>query len=265
MEAALEDIAFLVGAPSRTTVLDAVMAEPATPAELHSRTAVSRTTLWRTLTGLEERGWVVREGGAYECTAAGRLVATALAECVETVQAVDHLADVLQWLPTDEMPFDLVRLREAEVAVPNPGDPQAPMRLATRQVREAERVRILTHATVPGVIETLSERAVAGDLDLTFVVTPAVLDASLADPRSADRLDRLLAADGVEGYRYDGEIPHLLALLDGDRVGIGVDDDAGRPRAVLDVSDPEVARWAEETFDAYRDRAHPIDGSADVR
>lgn len=265
MEPALEAVAFLAGAPSRTAVLKAVKAGPATPAELRSRTDVSRTTLWRTLNGLEERGWVVREDGTYECTAAGRLVATALAECVGTVRAVGHLADVLQWLPTDEMPFDLVRLGEATVAVPTPEDPQAPMRLATRQVREADRVRILTHAMVPWVLEVLSERAVAGDVDLTFVVTRGVLEASLADARSAGQLDRLLAADGVESFRYDGEIPHLLALLDGDRVGIGVDDDAGRPRAVMDVSDPEVARWAEETFDSFRDRATAIDGPDSVR
>ena len=250
---------FLAGSASRVETLEALVEAPSTLAELEAVAGTSRTTLWRTLTEFERRGWADRTDDGYEATPVGAFVAETFARFLAGLDAADELGELIQWLPLAEMDFDLARLADAEVAVPTPNDPQAPMRLSLEQTAGARRVRILTHAVAPAIVEALHDGVQAGEQVLEGVVTQGAIDTITADPGMMAKFEELLDADGTTIYRYDGEIPHILAILDDERVGLGVDDDQGRPRAVLDVADRLVLKWAEETFEGYRADATRLD------
>lgn len=251
----ISDVEFLAGSASRFQVLRALVDGATSLAELESVADVSRTTLWRTLTELERRGWVDRVPEGYEATPVGAFVAETFADMLVGLGVADELGDLIRWLPSEEIDFSLSRLADAEVAVPTPSDPQAPMRLAEEQTAGAQRVRLLTHATSPAVIAALHDGMSASKQELEAVMTRGAIDAILANPEMRAQFRDLLKSDAATIYRYDGMIPHILAIFDDERVGLGVDDDHGRPQGVLGITDDVVLAWAEEIFEDYRGRA----------
>jgi len=253
-----EVIAFLAGSPNRREILARLEAGPATREALLADVDASRVTLWRNLSELVDRDWVSAEEDGYSLTVAGRLVFEHFRSLQRTLDTVERLGDVVEWLPAEEMGVDVARLADARIAVPTPSDPQAPMRLVDRQMREASHVDILSHAMAPNILGALDADRDGDDLVVEGVITSDVADAIGADPRTHRQFRDAVARGALRWHRYDGEIPYVLAVLDGERVGIGLDDDAGRPQAVLETDDPVVLEWALETFDAYRRDAHPM-------
>lgn len=251
-------LAFLGGTPTRLAALEALCEGPLTRSDLQDRIDTSRITLWRTLSEFEERSWIKETNAGYVATAAGRIVVERITDLRLELDAVEELADLLEWLPFEEMDFGFNRLAAAEVVRPTTSDPQRPMRIATRQIEEAATIHVLTHGFSPWVIETMYDQAMAGDQSGEMITTTDVLEAFIADPALRDRLRELIASDHFEYYQYPGVIPHILVLLDGNQVGMGVDDDAGRPQAVFDIDDGVVRDWAERTYDRYRAAATPV-------
>lgn len=254
-----EVLEFFGSTPVRLVMLERLTAGPEARADLLDTTDVSRITLWRLLGDLEERGWIRETGDGYEATAAGRLVVDRITTTVDAIEAIAELGDLLEWLPLAEISFDVERLADADVVRPTKSDPQAPMRVATRQMEDATTVRILTHGYSPWVVETLHDRVVAGETTVSMVVSPDVLEAFAANAPIRDQLGEMIEAGGQELYRYGGPVPHIFAILDRARVGMGVDDDEGRPQAVFDIVDDEILDWAERTHERYREEATPVD------
>ena len=252
-------LSFFGSSPTRLPVLDALRGGATSMAELADRFEVSRITLWRALGDLQDRGWVRETDGGYEATVAGRLIVDRIASMTDAVVAIEKLDDLLEWLPLDEMDFEIERLADADVVRPTPSDPQAPMRLATRQIREASTIRILTHGFSPWVIESMHERGLGGEQSAVLVTATDVLEAFDAEPALGEMLRELLEAGRLEYFHCRDEVPHIFAILDGDHVGIGVDDDDGRPRAAFDVHDPTVVDWAERTFERYRSQSSRVE------
>lgn len=256
-----DDLAFFGGSPARLTTLEALCDGPVPRADLQELTGSSRITLWRLLRDLEDRGWVRETEDGHVATAAGRMVVERITATREALSTIEALEDLLGWLPLDEMAFPVERLANAEVVRPTTSDPQGPMRLATRQIEEAATIRVLTHGFSPWVIEVMHERGMAGEQTGEIVTSTGVLDAFLDDPVLREQLHDLTDRDQLTYYLYDGSVPHILAVLDGERVGLGVDDDEGHPRAALDVEDDVVLAWAERTFERYRSEARRLEAA----
>ena len=258
MDEALGAAEFLARSENRVAALYELRDRAQTRAELREATGMSQVTLGRVLEGLEDRRWIETDGDAYRITAVGDMVAASFDGFLGALSAADKLADLARWMPTDEYDFELHRLGDATVIRPEPKDPNATMRTAARQVAESDHVRILTHGFSTLVIHVMYERVPAGEMTVECVFSPAVFEAMEATPEVADEIAALVESDGAEFFLYDGEVPHILAILD-DGLGLGVDDDNGRPLATLGVRDPVVREWAIETFERYRDQAVLVD------
>ena len=245
-----DDVVFLARSPNRVAVLAALGERPATRADLLDLLDLSRVTLGRVLDDLEDRGWVVRDGVRYASTPTGDLVADAYADLSDALAFAREYGDVVRWLPTDEMDFDLRLLADAEVTRADRTDPLAVMRRVAEQTSGASRIRALSHAIDPGFVSGLHDGVTAGRLDAEFVVTADVVETFAADEEYATQIRALIEA-GAPAYRYDGDVPHLLSTFD-DAVGIGVTDGDGTPVAVLHSEHPAVASWAAETYERYR-------------
>lgn len=255
---ALESAEFLTRSENRVAALFALSERPQTRSDLRAETGMSQVTIGRVLGDLEDRRWIEPNGDAYAITAVGEMVADSLDEFLDALGAADTLDDIARWLPTETYDFGLERLGDTAVITPEPEDPNATMRTAARQIASSDHVRILTHGFSTLVIHALYERVDAGEMTVECVFSPEVYEALTAATGVTDEFAALVEADAADFYRYDGEVPHVLAVLD-DGVGIGVDDDGGRPVATLGVRDPVVRTWAIETFERYRDGATAID------
>lgn len=259
MDEALEAAEFLARSENRVAVLNELHEGPVTRRALRDATGISAVTLGRILGDFIEREWIESDGSGYRVTALGELVIESLEAFLESLDAAATLQPFARWLPTDEYDFGLERLADGTVFLPDPTDPNVTMRVAAQQVADSDHVRILTHGFSTLVINVLHERVTAGEMTVENVYAASVYEAVAAAEGISDEFEALLEADGATFYRYDGEVPHVLAILD-DGVGIGVDDDRGRPQAVLDVEDDVVRDWAIETFERYRADATEIVG-----
>lgn len=258
MDEVREAVEFLARSGNRVETLFQLQSGRTSRSDLRSATGMSQVTIGRVLSDLEERRWIATVGGDYQLTAVGRLVTDALEELIDAVSAASILGDLAPMMPTETYDFELERLASATVIRPEPIDPNVTLRTAARQVAESDHVRILTQAFSAMVIEVLYDRVLAEEMTAECVFSSPVFEALDATREVSEQLVELVAADGASFHSYEGDIPHIYAVLD-DGVGMGIADEEGVPRAILDVSDPVVREWAIETFERYRDEATLVD------
>lgn len=258
MDDALAEIEFLALSANRVEVLELLAGEPRTRGDLAERTGASQPTLGRILRDFADRHWIVRDGNAYAATATGRLVAEEFTDLRETIETERRLRAVMEWLPTDEMGFDLRRLADARITVPSRTRPGAPVQRVLDLLGRSDRVRIVSYAFNEASLDAVRERVVEGEATFEGVFSPDALDALASDSALRDRLRELLASDAAEVRIHDGPIPLAVTVTD-DVVHLLLRDDEGLLRAAVDTDDEAVLSWARETHERYWRDAAPLD------
>jgi len=256
MDPVLEEIEFLSLSANRVDVLRLLADEPHSRRELAAETGASQPTVGRILRDFEERNWIRRTDMGYEATATGRLVADGMGEFYELLDTERKLRELVDWLPTAELTFDLRELREATVTVPSQTRPGAPVGRVIDLVREAEDVTVLSHAFNDRTLEAVTDWVASGGrFEAVFsadAIEPVADDAVLAD-----RFRRLVEAETATIRIYDGSVPLAVTVID-DTVSLLLRDDSGRLQAALDTDSPAVADWAREVYGRYRAESRPL-------
>jgi predicted transcriptional regulator len=264
---ALADVAYLSRSENRVAILDALATGSYSRGELAELTGASRTTLDRIVNELEDRGWAERTtDGTYEATASGAQLIRRVRPLVDSVEALRRLGDAIAWLPIEELSIGLEHFSDATVRRPIANDPVETVEFMTALLREASEFRVLTHLIPPDSLEeTMQERAVAHQLDVSGVVTDEPIEYLEARPDRADRWRTLLEA-GATVHRHPGPLPCNLWVFD-ETVLIKqsgpdpIDESYGVPI----VSENETVRsWAHDLIDQYRSEATRVDASAFV-
>lgn len=251
----LDAVAFLARAPNRAALLDALRRDgPLDRRALRDRFDAARTTLGRNLDALEERGWVTTDDGGYAVTPAGAAVADDFAALRDTAEAAGRLQPALEWLTADAFPATLDAFADAAVVTADGGDPYAPVNRHVAALRSAERVRCLLPVVGLNALDAARERVRAGESEHELVVDSTVADVLRSDPSYAPGVEELAASDRVAVHVCDDDVPFYLGVLD-DLVQVGVSDDDGVPRALVETDDAAARAWAAETYRSYRDRA----------
>lgn len=254
---AIEQIEFLARSEPRVRAMEFLReADAATQHECRERLDASRSTVARTLSGLEERGWIEQSGRTYRLTPAGAIVADAFLDLVDTLEATEELSTFLRWFPHDEFDLDLADLRTASVTTSTQSDPYAPANRQTQLMRESDCFRGMLPAIEIEGCRMMHRRCLEDDLDAETIVSPSVAE-TITEGEYA-RLFREMVASGAHTVLVaDSELPLYLGLTDETEAHVGVDDEEGFPRALL-VSDAESVReWAESVYADWRDRATP--------
>ncbi|KDE60270.1 IclR family transcriptional regulator [Halostagnicola sp. A56] len=260
MDRALEEIEFLALSPNRIAVLNALRNAPATRRELEDSTGASQPTLGRILRDFEDRNWIARTDEGYDVTATGRLVAAGFTDLREIVETELTLRDVVPWLPTDEMDFDLLALRDATITVPSQTRPGAPVSRVTETIRGADSVRIVSHAFNERSLETIHRGVSEDEQRFDGVFSTTAIDALADDPSLGDLLRDLLETDRAAVRVVDGDVPHAVTIAD-DVLSLMVRDDDGVLQAALDTDDERVRAWGRDLHERYWDRARPLEAS----
>ncbi|WP_256391870.1 helix-turn-helix transcriptional regulator [Natronoarchaeum rubrum] len=253
----IEQISFLARSESRVRALERLLASgPATQRELRTHLDASRSTIARTLTGLEQRGWIESVGGAYRLTPAGTIVAEEFGNMVDALRLTDEQSTFLRWFPYAEFDLDRAALRAATITTSTSSDPYAPGRAQTELLRSTTRFRGFLPAIDLEGSEVVHEQITERDFAAEIVVSAGV-DETIETEEYADLFREQLATGQLTVLVYDGDLPFYLGLADDERVQIGVEDDEGFPRALLDTDTTAVREWAESVYDEYRAAAQP--------
>ncbi|SEO45151.1 Predicted transcriptional regulator, contains HTH domain [Halogranum amylolyticum] len=258
MESALSEIEFLALSPNRVETLRLLADRPHTRRELVAETGASQPTVGRILGDFEERSWVVRDGGEYRTTATGTLVAQGFDDLLSIVDTEEKLRPVVRWLPTDAIGFDLERLADATITTPSQVRPNAPVKRALDLLGDAEEVRIFSYAFNEQSLDVITDRTAAGQQRFEGVFSSSAIDAIADDSRLRQQLHELLTAEHASIRITDEEIPVAATVADS-VVHLFLRDDRGLLQASLDVDDPAVLAWADETFARYWETATPLD------
>jgi len=255
MEATLEEIEFLALSPNRVEVLECLADGRQTRSDLAEVTGASQATLGRILGDFEDREWVTRADGAYVATATGRLVADGFRDLLDVMAAERELRDVVAYLPTDALDFDLRKLADANVVTPTETRPNAPIQRLLTLVREAESVTAFSHALNDQILGVVTDRL--DDQEFEAVLTRDAVDSLTEDERLRTRLRTVLDSASAGVRVADEEIPLAVTIAD-DVVNILVRDDRGVVQASLDTADPAVREWAERRYEHYRVQSTPL-------
>lgn len=258
----LDDVEFLVRSTNRLDVLDSIRNAPRSRHELREKTDFSRVTLSRILGDLAERGWIMRRNGHYEATPEGAIVAAEVGGLFANLDAVDTLGETLRWLPTDEFDFELDRLADAEVMVPDGHDLTAQIRWVSERLRGATQVRGVATWVAAEILETLVESTVDGGCTFEGVVVGDVVERVGDVPELRESMRALLETDGATLYRYDGgDAAVTMSIYPDGLLMCGQQDLRTFPEAVA-TTDEAVVSWAASRFESLRADSVRLDADA---
>lgn len=258
----LNDVEFLTRSSNRLDVLDAIRNTPRTRQELRADTDFSRVTLSRILSDLADRGWIARRDGHYEATPTGVIVCTEMNRLFANLGAVDSLGETLHWLPIQRFDFELERLADAEVMLPDEHDLTAQIRWVDSHIQEADRIRSIGTWVAAEILETLVESTVDGSCVCEGVLEGHVVDHIRDDPELRESVRVLLESDRASLYRYDGDDAEItMSLLSDGVLMCGQQDARSFPEAVA-TTDEAVVEWATERFESLRDESTRLDAAS---
>jgi predicted transcriptional regulator len=255
-EDSLSDVSFLSRSRNRAEALATLADGALTRTELEERVGISRVTAKRILDGFRVRGWVEAEDGRYRMTPLGDVLATEFEELLETVTTVRTLSAVLPWLPT-EFDVDLRRIEDVRVTLPSRTDSVAPIRRSAELMRGARTVRGLATGVAPEALRANRNCVVESEQSFEVVFSADVLDLIRSDPTMSALLGEILEAGG-RVYSHDG-VACMLGEVDRDLVVLGLTDETGVPRAVVESRDASVRRWFEGTFKTHLAAAERVE------
>lgn len=261
MESIFEEIEFLARSSNRVAVLDELTDGIHTRRELAERTDASQPTLGRVLRDLRERKWITYEDQGYAATATGRLVAEGFTDLRDILETEMRLREVVDWLPTEAMAFDLRRLTDATITVPSQTRPGAPVQRVLELLRSSDHVWIVSHAFNEQSLGVIHRRVVDGSQTFKGVLSSDAVDAIARDPTLRQQLQELIDSESAEIRRYTDEIPVAVTITD-DLVHLLLRDNDGLLRAALDTDDEQVLSWARATHEQYWRDASTLDAEA---
>lgn len=240
----------------RFPFLDGLEDEPKDKRTLVAELDCSRSTVDRGIRKLEALDLVDYADGGYRLTSLGELVATNFADLADTVELRLQYAPFLEWIPDDEFDLELELLRDADLLLPEQGDPYAMINRHVATIDQADTMKAVLPLTGLHAQQTAHTRVVENGAEIELVVTPEVANTMQSDPDYAELTEDMAATGRFEIYEFDGDIPYFVGLLD-DIVQIGADE-AGEPRAIVETENDDVRLWAETTFEEYKQHAEPV-------
>lgn len=259
---ALRDVSYLTRSRNRVQILDAITRDPLTPGDLAELTGVSRSTLQRILSELEERGWVRRTSkGSYEATSNGKHVMNALLPFVGSMEAIRELGESVSALPVDSLAIDIRHFEDANVVRPEPNDPNAPGAFFTKSIRDTETLRCVVDIAAPLALEEAMRDCVAdGVLQSEHVLTDRLFNYNRGDRERAQTWKEL-AQCGADVYRYAGDITCNVFILD-ETVFLGETPPEGEGCILIETDSEPVLTWAHEFVEEFRGKANSISGES---
>jgi len=256
MESALAAIQFFANSANSIRVFEALVDGVTTSSTLAERTGASRSTVARILDEGESRGWVESEGSRYELTYMGQLMIEEFRAYRQTVQGIQQLGEVVNYLPEPAQELDIRHFRDADITVPTEDWPGAHFNRALELYRNGDTYRGLTQNAPNIIVRTLADLVDQGRLELEGIIEAEFVEDLVDDPERAAPWHTF--ADQV--WLYDGHIPFGMHIIDEMVVlWLGyIEDNQWVGPGLLETENPAVREWAESLYEEYRADAEPL-------
>ncbi|WP_416840915.1 helix-turn-helix transcriptional regulator [Haloferax sp. DFSO52] len=262
MNTPFDDIAFLANSENRVAIFGALVENPKSRSEIRDQVDTSGATITRVLRGLEDRNWITSVGQAYAVTPLGEWVYDEFTHLVAEMEAVHRLREPIQWLPDDQLTFDVQRLRDAELILVEESDVTRFLRRVRDFQASGDQIRGVTRSVSPDMVENQWELAVHGETHIDFVISPEVLDVVLGHQTACQQFNEMLDQPNVR-FTVCEDIPMSVGIVDG-KVGINLTDDQGVLKGGLISEDETVREWALALFEHCRKNGRDVE-SRDIR
>jgi len=255
----ISDLSFLARSETRVRIVEQLLSSaPATQRDLRVELDASRSTVARSLSALEDRGWVTDESGSYALTPVGAPIAETFLDAVDAVRATNEVAPFLRWFPLGEYDIGVEDVRDGSLTVSTDGDPYAPARRQTELLRAASQFRgFLPSIDLEGT-ELVHEQVLEQDLEAEIVVSPGVAE-TISSEEFAPLFREKLATGRLTVLVADDPVSFYVGLAGDRTVHVGVEDDDGFPRALLNADGGRVREWAESLYEDLRASASTLD------
>jgi predicted transcriptional regulator len=247
----------------RGDVLAALSADRLDKRELGDAVGVSRSTVDRAIADLTEVGLVRDVGGGFEATRAGQLALEthrAYREATDTLGAAEPL---LASMP-DDAPMGIDVLDGGTVTYADPALPETALTEVLTRLPEAETLRGFAPVVKTNYVSMLEDAVVEEGLSVEIVLTADTLESLKRTTAARAEVAEFFAADAVDVFVTEEELPYALWLLDGpalEHAGITVHE-GGAVVGVLSNERPEAVANYRDQYEAIRERARPIDADA---
>ncbi|UPV74257.1 DUF1724 domain-containing protein [Halorussus limi] len=242
----------------RGAVLDRLAAGPATKRDLRDELDVSRSTVYKAVRELEDRGLVTETDEGVALTLVGRLLGEERRTFEERVAAVTDSESLLSVLP-DDAPVTTDLLVGAETVRGERHAPTRPVEYIDDFVRRTDRIVGFTPVVLPQYVDMFHEEVVGDDLTADLVLEAPVVE--YLRESHGERLDEALATGRLSIRRTDETLPFGLVVAEGEGLVLIIYDEAGDLRGVLLNDTPAALEWGAELFRTYWDRASELDSA----
>ena len=247
----------------RGDVLAALSTDRLDKRDVGDAVGVSRSTVDRAIADLTEVGLVRKVGGGFEATRAGQLALEthrAYREVTDTLGAAEPL---LAAIP-DDAPMGTDVLDGGTVTYADPALPEAALTEVLTRLPEAETLRGFAPVVKTNYVSMLEDAVVEEGLSVEIVLTAETLDSLKRTTAARAEVAEFVAADAVEVFVTEEELPYALWLLDGpdlEHAGITVHE-GGAVVGVLSNERPEAVANYREQYESIREGARAIGADA---
>lgn len=244
----------------RRVVLARLVEEPGDKRTLADELDISRSTLDRATRELEAVDAITYKEGRYTVTPIGEWFVRDFFSYLERLQLALEFEPFLQWIPVDEFDLDLRHLKDAELFLPESGDPYAMVNHHVRTLSKADEFSGILPLIGLHAFEAAYEQVVENGASHEIIVEEDIVETLATKECYASKFQQLRNCTKFTLSKYNGSIPYFVGIFDNEKVQIGVDED-GEPRALVETSQPEVRAWAKEAISEYREHATTLSQS----
>jgi len=240
---------------NRYPVVDALEAGPRTRPELVSELGVSRSTIDRSISDLQEVECVGREGHQYHLTGKARASLKLYQDYREITDTLADAGPLLNALLQGHT-IDYRFLLDADV-YSSSNTPEIALEPAIELLSDATRLQGTASVVRKRYFDVIGERLHEGDFDLELVLTNGLLE-SIQVAHSED-FEKLTRADTTAIYRTGEQLPWATWLIespDNCTAGITIYEDGGLKGTIANDSTEAVewlrTQYASRKVDALR-------------
>jgi len=239
----------------RACVIQCLLDDRADKRELEAVLDVSRTTVDRAVSSLDDAGCIVYQDGKWEVTLLGKLAYNEYEQLAARYRGLTAAQPLLDHL-SPETPIDVRLPTGAEVLLAEPPAPHAPVTQLEDLLNDSEQIKGLSSVILPTYVPLFYHHIVERGTD-----TDLVLDTELVEYLWAshpDEIDAVLETDNGIVWCLEQKPPFGFVLIDEEVVWFAVYDEDGGLKGTI-VNDSEAAvTWATEVFHSYRQQAERV-------
>jgi len=236
--------------PVRAAILHKLGDGPREDAALRAELDAPRSTVHLNLDRLTATGLIEQVGGRRQLTTRGEAIAAIYGDAVADLCALGQLQPILEHAPLEEL--NLRVLRSGTVVRNHANRPNAVNTRYAELFERTSELRGFVPNVSPSMIRVTNEQVSAGEL--TFDVVFPVETMAFIEREFCSELTAHIDTGAGVHHVTERDLPYTLFLFD-DVATLGVRDDDGIVRALVELEDSAAIDWAQRTYERERERA----------